>query len=68
MPEKELQRTNLATELQELLSKMKENGELDQYLPQVKKPTLFELLVRDFKGNIKQSNENCQLVLQRDGL
>ena len=36
MPEKELQRTNLATELQELLSKMKENGELDQYLPQVK--------------------------------
>ena len=29
-------------------------------------PTLCELLARDFKGNIKQTNENCQLVLQRD--
>ena len=66
MQEKEAQKPNIPTELQDLLTKLKDSGELESYLPQTQEPTLCELLARDFKENIKQTNENCQLVLRRD--
>ena len=63
MQEKEAQKPNIPAELQEFLTKLKDSGELESYLPQAQEPTLCELLARDFKGNIKQTNKNCQLVL-----
>ena len=66
MQEKEAQKPNIPAELKELLTKLKDSGELESYLPQTQESTLCELLARDFKGNIKQTNENCQLVLQWD--
>lgn len=54
MQEKEAQKPNIPAELKELLTKLKDSGELESYLPQTQEPTLCELLARDFKGNIKQ--------------
>ena len=52
------------------LKELNEAGMLDDYLNESTKaePTLAELLSYDSKGNIIQSNENCQLVLQHDDL
>ncbi len=52
------------------LKELNEAGMLGDYLNESTKaePTLAELLSYDSKGNIIQSNENCQLVLQHDDL
>lgn len=49
MQEKEAQKPNIPAELQEFLTKLKDSGELESYLPQAQEPTLCELLARDFK-------------------
>ena len=64
MQEKEAQKPNIPAELKELLTKLKDSGELESYLPQTQESTLCELLARDFKGNIKQRRSRLIRTLQ----
>lgn len=53
-----------------LIQLLQDKETLEAYMPKQAKPapTLAELLSMDEKGHIKQTNENCQLVLQYDEL
>ncbi len=61
----------LSEENKQALAALIEAGVLDTYLNdsvQDKESSLAELFERDDKGNVKQSNENCQLVAAHDEL
>ena len=55
-------------ETKELLNQLLVSGALDNYIEEKKDSSLEQLFTYDAKGNIKQSNENCQLVLKHDEL
>ena len=57
---------SITPETKALLKELKDAGELDNYLDD--ETPLIERLSRDSKGNVVQSNENCQLVLREDEL
>ena len=57
---------SITPETKALLKELKDAGELDNYLDD--ETPLLERLSRDSKGNVVQSNENCQLVLREDEL
>lgn len=61
----------LSEENKAALAAIIESGALNEYLKEddgEAEPSLAELLERDEKGNVKQSNENCQLVAKHDEL
>lgn len=63
--------TMLSDENKAALAALIESGVLKDYLKENDQETessLAELLERDEKGNVKQSNENCQLVAAHDEL
>ena len=65
------QTLQISEDAKKLLAGLIASGQLAEYLPAEepdKEPALAELFVRDEKGNIKQTNENCQLVLKHDEL
>jgi len=68
MPKIELTAGTMTPELKELLDQLSSSGQLDEYLTKDPEPSLIDLLERDEKGNIKQTNDNCQLVLKHDEL
>lgn len=55
-------------ETKDLLNQLLVSGALDNYIGENNCSSLEQLLTYDAKGNIKQSNENCQLVLEHDEL
>ena len=55
-------------ETKELLNQLLVSGALVNYIEEKKDSSLEQLFTYDAKGNIKQSNENCQLVLKHDEL
>ena len=55
-------------ETKELLNQLLGSGALDNYIGDNTDSSIEQLLTYDAKGNIKQSNENCQLVLKHDEL
>lgn len=68
MPKTELATGTLTPEIKILLEQLASSGQLDNYLTEPEEPTLTDLLERDEKGNAKQTNDNCQLVLKYDEL
>lgn len=70
MSEKDLQNITLTPQQSELLSQLVSSGILteNQSADTAAEPALIDLLDRDAKGKIRQTNENCQLVLRYDEL
>ena len=64
MLREELQKS-ISTEANKHLTLLESSSEFDVYR---KKPSLEEMFSYDSKGFIKQTNENCQLVLEYDEL
>lgn len=64
MLREELQKS-ISTEANKHLTLLESSSEFDAYR---KKPSLEEMFSYDSKGFIKQTNENCQLVLEYDEL
>jgi len=69
MSEKDL--TIFTPEIKAALKELIDSGAITDYLSapsEATAPSLAELLTTDEKGNVKQTNENCQLVLKHDEL